>query len=99
MAVDFRQLQRAPWTWACLPCNTTGTGPSNVHRCPAGDHAWRREFWRQRLRFARVGIGEANAMLEEPVARAVLVRIFGERWLPEYTAPMESNTGARKEAA
>lgn len=99
MAADFRQLQRPPWTWACLPCNTTGTGPSNAHRCPAGDHSWRREFWRQRLRFARVEISEVNAMLAEPVARAELVRIFGERWLPEHTAPIAGHAGARKEAA
>lgn len=72
------------WSWTCLPCNVTGTGPAPAsHAHVLGDAFERRHsFWIRRLQWALRGETEEQiaARLNRPIARAELVELLGERW-------------------
>lgn len=74
----------ARWTLACLPCNATWIGVAASHRC---DHAqdYRRVYWRRRIRFGRPDATSAalEALVDRPIARALLVELLGPAWAVE----------------
>jgi hypothetical protein len=82
-AANDNVSKKPPWTWTCLPCNSTGTGDSATHLCPPGDHEWKRQFWIQRLRWAMPAATpvELAALISKPIARTRLAELLGDKWL------------------
>lgn len=80
-------FESPPWTWACMPCNTTGVGDASKHRCAPNTPSYMREFWTQRLRAVRpitdgphLTLDEISVALSRPVSRVQLVAWLGQQW-------------------
>lgn len=68
-------FERRSWTWTCLPCNVTGTGPKK-HTCLPSAPSYLRDHWIRRITSANPAIGqaEAAALISQPVDRMQLVQ-------------------------
>lgn len=75
------------WTWTCLPCDSTWIGTASDHACRWAAE-WRRGVWLHKLRWALPAATDEQraTIVDRPIARTEMVRLFGERWSVEHDA-------------